>query len=86
MSPSFGSTEAKLSHVRARFRAEITPVSAGRNSPKTRVSTRFLVLTAFGRQWYRPSFPRRIFHDTFGGGAVDAEAVFAGSRSDACAP
>ena len=60
--PSFGSTEARRSSVRAKLRAEVTPASAGRNSLKTRVSTRFLALTAFGRQWYRPTVPRKIFH------------------------
>ena len=43
-----------------------SPASEGRNSLKTRVSTRPLALTAFGRQWYRPSFPRKIFHVSSG--------------------
>ena len=64
--PSFGSTEARRSSVRAKIVRGVTLASASRNSLKTRVYTRFLALTAFGRQWYRPTVPRKIFHVSSG--------------------
>jgi len=85
MTPSFGSTEAGAPSFAQNCKRKNCR-NLIHNSMKTHVSTRFFALTAFGRQWYRPTVPRKFFTVHPLGGSVDVEAVFAGSRPDACAP